>query len=92
MTYNKSRMVTGLLTALSLTLASSAAMATVTAGDRVGTTETEIRSQLLAQGYKVQAIEIESDEIEVEVIHSGKAYEIEIDRTTGQVTEVEEED
>lgn len=92
MTYTKSSMTTGLLTAFALTLASSAALATVATGDRVGTSEAEIRAQLSAQGYEIKAIEVESDEIEVEVTHSGKAFEIEIDKATGQVTEVEEED
>lgn len=92
MTYNKSSMLTGLLAALSLTLASSAALATVATGDRIGNSEAEIRAQLSAQGYKIKAVEIESDEIEVEVTLGDKEYEIEIDKTTGQVTEVEEED
>lgn len=92
MTHSKMNTATAILASMTLALSSTVALATVATGDKLGTSEQEIRAQLVAKGYEVKSIEIESDEIEAEVALNGKAFEIEIDKTTGQVTEVEEED
>ncbi len=92
MTHPKTKISTAILATVALALSSTMALATVAAGDKIGTTENEIRSQLKAKGYEVKSIEIEDDEIEVEVALNDKVLEIEIDKMTGQVTEVEEDD
>jgi len=68
------------------------AYAGLSMGDRVGITDEEIRSSLESQGYVVIEIERESDEIEAEVTLNGVEYEIELDPSTGQVSEIELED
>ncbi len=68
------------------------ALAATTVGDVVGTSEAEIRASLESQGYTVQEIEFEDDEIEVEVLYDGKPFEIELASDTGTVIEIEAED
>jgi len=94
MTHPRIKASAAILATLAFAVSSTAALATVAAGDKLGTTENEIRAELQAKGYEVKSIEIETDEIEVEVevASNDKVLEIEIDKTTGQVTEVEEED
>ena len=75
-----------------LLVVSTQAQAAVTVGDVVGKTEAEVRTQLEAAGYTVNEIEVERDEIEAEVTLDGVALEIEIDPTSGAVTEVEADD
>ena len=92
MAYPKVKTSTAILATLALAASSTIALATVAPGDKLGTTENDIRTQLQAKGYEVKSIEFENDEIEAEVVYNGKELEIEIDKMTGQVTEVEEED
>ena len=68
------------------------ALAASSVGDVVGTSEPEIRATLESQGYTVQEIEFEDDEIEVEVLYDGKPYEIELAADTGTIVEIEAED
>ena len=70
----------------------SLALALVSHGDTVGKSEAEIRESLSKSGYEVQSIEIERGEIEVNAVLDGKSFEIEIDPSTGLVTEVEADD
>lgn len=79
-------------TTAGLLLMPAIAFAEVAQGDMIGTTETEIRAHLTAQGYEVKEVEMEDDEIEIDVSLNGKALEIEIDPQTGKVTEVEDDD
>lgn len=68
------------------------ALAAVTAGDTMPTTEAEIRAALEEQGYTVQEFEVEDGEIEVEYLADGQLYEMSIASATGIVTEIELED
>jgi len=92
MTHLKINSSTAFWTTLALVFSSSMAMATIAQGDKLGTTANEIRAQLEQKGYEVEDIEIEDDEIEVEVAQNDKVLEIYIDKKTGQVVKVEEED
>lgn len=64
------------------------AIAQMNIGDNLGTNEADIRSALEAQGYAISEIEIEDNEIEVEAMRDGQAYEIEVSVETGLVIEV----
>ena len=68
------------------------AYANFTVGQTLGTDPEEIRALVEQEGYDVTEIEIEGDEIEVEYIVDGVEYELEIDRATGAVLEIELED
>ncbi|WP_299152039.1 PepSY domain-containing protein [uncultured Tateyamaria sp.] len=68
------------------------ALAGLSTGNQLGTTEADIRAALTAMGYDVQEIEIEDDEIEAEVTLDGVEYEIEVALDTGKVIEIETED
>ena len=70
----------------------SLALAAVSEGDLLGTTEAEIRAALTAQGYQIEEIEVEDGEIEVEALFDGMMMEIEVSTETGLVIEVEAED
>lgn len=61
-------------------------------GDVVGTDEAAIRAALEADGYTVQNIEREDDEIEVHATRDGQAYEVELSAETGAILEIELED
>lgn len=67
----------------------SLAVAAVSVGDTLGTTEDEIRAALTAEGYKVEEIETENGEIEAEVSLDGKEMEVVVDATSGLVLEME---
>lgn len=69
-----------------------AALAAVTLGDNLGTTEEEIRAALTAKGYTVTEFETEGGELEAEVTLDGQEMEIVIDTTSGLVLEMELED
>ncbi len=88
MTFNKT-FATLVATA---TLVPSIALAAVSLGDTVGTTEAEIRAGLVAAGYTIEEIEIEADEIEAEVTLDGQALEIEISPQNGTVVAIEATD
>ena len=70
------------------------AFAQVNPGDTLGTSETDIRAKLEAQGYVVTEFELEDGEIEVEATLNGTAYEIEVSGENGNVLKValDEED
>ena len=65
------------LVALAL-LIPSAALAQVTLGQNLGTTEAAIRASLTEAGYTVTDIDFDSDEIEIEAVRNGQKYEIEL--------------
>lgn len=88
MTYNKT-FAALLATA---TLVPTIALAGISVGDTIGSTEAEIRTHLEKQGYKIEEIEIESDEIEVEASLDGLMLEIEISPEKGVVVAIEAED
>lgn len=82
------------LTALSaaVVIVPALALAAISKGDVVGTTEAEVTARLTEQGYTVREIEMEDAEFEAEVVMNGEAFEITIDSETGQVTDIEIED
>lgn len=65
------------------------ALAELAVGDTVGTTEAEIRASMEGAGYAVNAVEIETDEVEIEAMLNGQEYEIEVDPAAGTVAEIE---
>lgn len=69
-----------------------AASTDIKVGDVLGTSVEDVRSALVSRGYDVTEIEVEDDEIEAEVKQADVAFEIEIDPTTGAVTEIEQDD
>ena len=79
------------LTALILTIPAMA-FAGITVGDRIGTSETEIRTQIEALGYEVQEIEFEGGEIEVEVLKDVIETELVLNPANGTVREIEQDD
>ena len=78
--------------ASALAIMAGAAYANIAAGDKLGTTEAEIRAALEGQGYTVEEFEMEDDGIEVELAMDGKTFEAEIDAKTGEVLEIEDGD
>ena len=80
------------LTLITAMLAAPAvAMANFSIGDTLGTEEAAIRTMLEEQGYQVQEIEFEDDEIEVEVLKDGVETELVLSQTDGSVLEIEME-
>jgi hypothetical protein len=70
----------------------SLALAAVSVGDQLGTTEERIRAALTAQGYEITKFEIEAGKIEVEALLDGQMLDLEISPDTGLVIEIEAED
>jgi hypothetical protein len=70
----------------------SLALAAVSVGDQLGTTEEGIRTALTAQGYEITQFETEDGEIEVDALFEGQMLELEISPDTGLVIEIEAED
>lgn len=85
---NNGPVLTGVCVAM-LLLSPVAASAAVSKGDVLGTNEQDIRAALEQRGYTVQEIELEDGVIEAEFIAQGTEMEIEVDKVTGQVLEVE---
>lgn len=81
-----------LMSATGLVVAMGAAAAAVTVGDKLGTTEDEIRAVLTDQGYTVEEFEAEDSELEAEVTKDGQEMEVVIDAESGLVLELELED
>ena len=79
-------------TLLAALLIPGAAFAQINAGDTLGTTETAIRAALESQGYVIDEIEVEDDEIEVEALLGEQMCEIEISPETGVDLAAHEED
>jgi len=75
-----------------LMLLSTAAFASVSIHDKLGTEDAAITAKLVAAGYDVTEIERERDEIEIEATRNGRAYEFELDPKTGEVIGVELDD
>ncbi len=61
-------------------------------GQLLGTSQAEIASVLEERGIEIVAFEIEDDEIEINIVQDGQELELEIDPTSGLVTEAEIED
>jgi hypothetical protein len=78
--------------AAALIIAPTAALADLSQGDVLGTTEEEIGVALENRGYVVEEIEFDGDVIEVDIAVNGDAMEIEVDAATGQVLSVEGDD
>lgn len=74
-----------------IALAPFAALAELSVGDQVGTSEDAIRTALQSAGYEVIEIEVKDDEIEADVTLNGEEIEIEI-AADGTISEVEVED
>ncbi len=80
------------LLAAAAVLIPTLAFAEVSVGDKLGTTEAEIRASLMAAGYEVSSVEIEKDEIEIVASTGGKKFEIEIAPDTGSIAAIELDD
>ncbi|WP_298360797.1 PepSY domain-containing protein [uncultured Litoreibacter sp.] len=70
----------------------AAAFAQFNLGDTLPTAEADIRTMLEAQGYQIEEIELETDEIEVEATLDGVAYELTLAAATGEIIEIELDD
>ncbi|MGB5871274.1 MAG: PepSY domain-containing protein [Albidovulum sp.] len=79
-------------TLLAALIAPGFAMAQVNPGDTLGTSEAAITAALQSQGYTVTEFEAEENQLEVEVVLDGVAFEIEISPADGTVLEVAQED
>lgn len=84
--------ISALIIAVTAGLTAMPLYAAVTAGDVVGTSEMDIRTALEAQGYVIDSIEFEKDEIEVEASLEGQKLELELSVETGMILEIELED
>ena len=87
---SSSKYVTGLF--LSAALVATPAIAALSVGEQLGTTEEDIRAALEAKGYVVLEIEKEGNEIEVELKMNGEEFEIEVDPRSGAIVEIEGEE
>lgn len=81
-----------LLSATGLIASMGVALAAVSLGDNLGTTEADIRSALTSQGYTVEEFETEDGKLEAEVMKDGQEMEVVIDAKSGLVLELEQED
>jgi len=61
-------------------------------GDVLGTSSEQVRGALVARGFTVTEIEVEDGEIEAEIKQAGVSFELDIDKETGVVTEIEKDD
>ena len=77
---------------LALALPAGLAAASATPGGYAGKSEVEITQYLEAEGYQVREIEREGCEFEAHAVKDGVAYEIEIDRESGKIEEIEHDD
>ena len=84
--------MTSKLAVLAVISVPGSAFAAATIGDAAGTTAEGVRDWLIGQGYTVEEIELEGNEIEAEVSLDGVMLEIEVDATTGLIAEMELED
>ncbi|CTQ51539.1 hypothetical protein LP7551_00051 [Roseibium album] len=81
-----------LLSTSGLLVAMGAAVAAVSVGDKLGTTEDDIRAALTGQGYTVEEFESEDGKLEAEVTMDGQEMEVVVDAQSGLVLELELED
>ncbi|GAB5447810.1 PepSY domain-containing protein [Gymnodinialimonas sp.] len=77
---------------LAALLCPTIAFAQIGVGDVAGTDEAQILAFLEADGYTIQEVETEGDELEVYAMLDGVLFEIEVDLETGQIAEIELED
>ncbi|MCV0428992.1 MAG: PepSY domain-containing protein [Roseibium sp.] len=84
----KSSAVT-LLSATGIVASTMAALAAVSVGDQLGTTEEDIRTALTSQGYTVEEFETEDGKLEAEVSKDGQELEVVVDAKSGLVLELE---
>lgn len=89
--HSKSVLFAVIVTA-SFALPAGGAIAAVTVGDKVGTTEEDIRAALTDEGYVVEEIEIENGEVEAEVSRDGQEIEVVVDGESGLILEMELEE
>ena len=75
-----------------LALITFPALANVTTGTILGTTEDAIRAALEQNGYTVEKIEIEGSNIEIDALLNGAEIEFEVLAATGEVLRIETED
>jgi hypothetical protein len=68
------------------------ALADINPGDMLGHSGPDVRATLEGMGYTVTEIEVEDDEIEVEAMFDGRAFEIEVSPKTGMVLEAKLDD
>lgn len=80
------------IVAASFALPAGGAFAAVTVGDKVGTTEEDIRAALTDEGYVVEEIETENGEVEAEVSRDGQEIEVVVDGESGLILEMELEE
>ncbi|MGB0683340.1 MAG: PepSY domain-containing protein [Magnetovibrionaceae bacterium] len=52
----------------------------------------KLEDQVAKMGFTIVKIEAEDDEYEIQALRNQQLYEIEIDRATGQIVELERED
>jgi hypothetical protein len=75
-----------------IALTATPLLAAITTGNVIGTTEPVIRAALESDGYVIESITIDGDEIEVDATLDDVEVEIELSATTGSVLEIETED
>lgn len=85
----KTQMMTSILAGAAVIGSIGYAIASVSLGDKLGTTESDIRAALTAQGYTVIEFEAEGGELEAEVMLDGQEMELVIDSASGIVVEME---
>lgn len=73
-------------------VAVAAPAAALEIGDVLGVDAAAVRSALEAQGYVIEEIETDDDEIEVDAMLDGVEWEIEVSAADGSVLEIERED
>lgn len=83
---------TNILLTSTLALFAVSADAAVETGDVIGTSETEIRAVLEGDGYDVQSIKFDEEEIEIDALFDGKEVEIELSSDEGAILEIEFDD
>lgn len=72
-------------------LAPVLAHAQLSVGGVLGTTVSEVSAALEKQGYSISEIEMEDGRIEAEIMADNRAFEIEVDASTGKILELEDE-
>ena len=87
------RPILGLTLAGAISLAAGLALAAaVTEGSYAGKDGAEITKSLQAQGYQVRKVEIEDGYLEAYAMLEGHRYEIYVDRKSGKVVKIEQDD
>ncbi|QFT31434.1 hypothetical protein FIV00_13150 [Labrenzia sp. THAF82] len=92
MSWHSKSVLFAVIVTASFALPTGGAIAAVTVGDKVGTTEEDIRAALTDEGYVVEEIEIENGEVEAEVSRDGQEIEVVVDGESGLILEMELEE